>query len=128
MAEIKVIKGKEELAATAAKEAIDILRNAVSARDYAVWVLAGGSTPVLAYKYIADNFTKALDWSKVYFLIGDERTVAADDALSNYREIEEALLSKLSTDKGRLIIPSYSLNNVNDAADYNKKVQDLIEV
>jgi 6-phosphogluconolactonase len=55
-------------------------------------VLTGGSTPRSAYKRAAE---RRGDWSGVGIWFTDERCVAPDHEHSNFRMIEEALLSRI---------------------------------
>lgn len=54
-------------------------------------VLAGGRTPAAVYRVLAQRAT--VDWSKVHAYVGDERCVPPDHADSNFRMIQETLLS-----------------------------------
>lgn len=57
--------------------------------------LAGGSTPKLLYRTLAEHpFLDSLPWSRMHWFWGDERFVAKDDELSNFHMVNEALLSK----------------------------------
>jgi 6-phosphogluconolactonase len=55
--------------------------------------LSGGSTPKLMFQILADQFRYDVSWSSVHFFWSDERHVPPDDAESNYRMANEALLS-----------------------------------
>lgn len=55
--------------------------------------LSGGSTPKLMFQVLADQFRDEVDWSRIHFFWSDERHVPPDDAESNYRMANEALLS-----------------------------------
>jgi len=55
--------------------------------------LSGGSTPKLMFQVLADQFRYDVSWSNVHFFWSDERHVPPDDAESNYRMANEALLS-----------------------------------
>lgn len=56
-------------------------------------VLTGGSTPKRAYELAAAQQPQAWQEAKLWF--SDERCVAPDDALSNFRMVKEALLDPL---------------------------------
>src|SRR6202047_2641518 len=58
-------------------------------------VLSGGSTPRRLYEQLARPSNRDLfPWSRTHWFWGDERFVPHDDALSNYRMVREALLSR----------------------------------
>ncbi len=57
--------------------------------------LSGGSTPKALYEKLAlPPYRNAFPWSRTHLFWGDERFVPHGDALSNYRMVKEALLSK----------------------------------
>jgi len=65
-------------------------------------VLAGGTTPALAYAKLA---AMAVEWGRVTVLFGDERCVPPDDPASNYRMAVETLLGRV-TPAGVLRMPA----------------------
>jgi 6-phosphogluconolactonase len=57
--------------------------------------LSGGSTPKALYGCLAEApYKEAFPWSRTQLWWGDERFVAPDDPLSNYRMVRETLLDK----------------------------------
>lgn len=55
--------------------------------------LSGGSTPKTLYQLLATPaFRTRLPWQSIHWFWGDERFVPANDPLSNYRMVWEALL------------------------------------
>lgn len=121
MSTVQVFNDKTELAESAAKQSTNILRSAIDTYGAATWVLAGGSTPLLAYKIIASNYPDAVDWSKVTVIIGDERIGALDSPDNNWHTIDE-IIGKLPTDKLR---PLSDLTAEDAAANYNQKLSAL---
>ncbi len=56
--------------------------------------LGGGSTPRVLNRLLAsDAYRDKMDWDRVFFYWGDERTVAPDHEDSNYRMAAETLLN-----------------------------------
>jgi 6-phosphogluconolactonase len=57
--------------------------------------LSGGSTPRRLYERLTEEpFRDKFPWSRTHFFWGDERFVPHDDAQSNYRMVNNSLLSK----------------------------------
>ena len=83
------------LAQAAATMLVTDLQAAIARYGSATWVIAGGSTPMLAYRLLAETAVDSVDWPKVAIIIGDERCVPFDSPDSNWTQAEEALLSKL---------------------------------
>ena len=121
MSNTQVFDDKAELAEAAARQSIAVLRKAITEYGKATWVLAGGSTPLLAYKIIATNYTDAIDWSKVTLIMGDERVGSLDRPDNNWHAIEK-IIGELPTIKLR---PKSDLSTENAAADYNQQLLDL---
>ena len=58
--------------------------------------LSGGSTPHGLYEHLAElPYRDRFPWQRAHWFWGDERFVPHDDALSNYRMVREALLSRV---------------------------------
>jgi 6-phosphogluconolactonase len=122
MTEIRNYKTADDVATAAAENAIEILQLAIEAKGTASWVLAGGSSPMLAYKQIVTHFSDALDWSKVVVLIGDERMVSLTDKNSNYGSIMSLFDNNPELSKVRRITPDTSGSVVAAAQDYISKI------
>lgn len=94
---LQVFADASEVARAAALRFIEIARESIAARGRFSVALAGGSTPKRIYELLAsDELSNELDWSKVHIFFGDERTVPPDDAESNYRMANEALLARVA--------------------------------
>jgi 6-phosphogluconolactonase len=91
--EIRILKTAAELFETAAAIFTAQAAEAVRARGRFAVALSGGSTPKSLYSLLATKL--GIPWDKVYFFWGDERHVPPDNPDSNYRMVNEALLSKI---------------------------------
>jgi 6-phosphogluconolactonase len=94
-AEIRILTTPQELFAAAAEEVIRAANETVSARGKFTLALSGGSTPKALYNLLATNARTALPWDHMYFFWGDERHVPPTNPDSNYRMVDEAMLSKV---------------------------------
>jgi 6-phosphogluconolactonase len=94
---LQVFAGASDVARAAALRFIEIAQESIAAHGRFSVALAGGSTPKRIYELLAgEELSDQLDWSKVHIFFGDERCVPPDDAESNYRMANEALLSRVS--------------------------------
>jgi 6-phosphogluconolactonase len=94
---LQIFADASEVARAAALHFIEIAQESINARGRFSVALAGGSTPKRIYELLAsDELNARLDWSKVYIFFGDERCVPPDDAESNYRMANEALLARVA--------------------------------
>ena len=74
----------EALARALAEVIAAALRDALAARGRALLSLAGGRTPLPAYRAVA---SMPFDWARVTLMPGDDRCVPHFDAASNVREL-----------------------------------------
>ncbi len=88
MEEFTVLESPEDVAATAAADIAEALRE--GARSL---VLAGGTTPRRCYELLAHL---DVEWGRVTVLFGDERCVHPDHPDSNYRMARVALLDRVA--------------------------------
>ena len=93
--EIRTLTTPQELFAAAAEEVVRVATEAVSQRGRFTIALSGGSTPRNLYTLLATNARTSLPWDRMFFFWGDERHVPPTDPDSNYRMVEETLLSKV---------------------------------
>lgn len=125
MTEIRNYPTSEAVAEAAAENAVEILNLAISERGAATWVLAGGSSPLAAYKALTALYADAVDWSKVTVLMGDERYVPLDDPLSNWGTIMELFDAHRAFDAMRRLGPTF-LDSVERTAEaYDTQVTAL---
>jgi ribulose-phosphate 3-epimerase len=86
----------EQVSRAAADYFLRAARSAIRRHGRFRVALAGGSTPKRMYQLLAEPDRRGqIDWSRVDFFWGDERTVPADHADSNYRMAKDALLAPL---------------------------------
>ena len=79
----------QQLAVALAQVLARQLRDAIAARAVASLVVSGGRTPLPLFGQLR---REALDWSRVFVTLADERWVDAEDVASNERLVREELL------------------------------------
>lgn len=95
---IIVLDDFQALTRKAAEEFCEKAQEAISQRGRFTVALSGGSTPKELYLLLASDdapFKEQLNWDKIHLFWGDERCVPPDHADSNYRMVDECLLSKV---------------------------------
>ena len=92
---IEVVATAGDLFHAAAEEFMSVARAAIGAQGRFTVALSGGSTPKALYSLLATNYADFV-WNRVFLFFGDERHVPPNDPESNYRMVNEALLTKIS--------------------------------
>jgi len=98
--EIRTLADANSIAQTAAAEFLQAAQEAVRENGAFTVALAGGSTPKTLYGLLASNplLQAKVPWTKIQFFFGDERHVPPDNAESNFRMANEAMLAKAPID------------------------------
>lgn len=118
----EVYEDQDAVSKAAAQYAVDVLQESVEDFGRATWVLAGGSTPMAAYRHIVAEHSTALDWSKVHLIIGDERCVPFDHPDSNWGAIMQ-VLDTLDIPQGNLITPTSITTPKTAAIEYENLIE-----
>ncbi len=85
--------------------------------------LAGGGTPKLFYRTLAENHRTTIDWSRIDFFWSDERWVPLNDPQSNYRMARQNLLDPLGIAESQIFrVATESGDRDQAAAEYEKRV------
>ena len=102
--QIKVYNQAAETIEASASYFVDHARKSLSSRKVFRVLLAGGSTPKKLYELLADTrapFRNQLDWSRIQWFWGDERSVAPTHVDSNFKMAYEAMLSHVPASPGQ---------------------------
>lgn len=99
------------------------MRDAVTQRGKCRIVLAGGRTPAAVYRVLAADVS--VPWAQVSAFIGDERCVPPDHVESNYRMINETLLSVVRMEEDRIFRIRGELGGAAAAAEYDAMLDAL---
>jgi 6-phosphogluconolactonase len=93
---VELLADDAHLADAAAERFVTIVESTLRYRQVADVALAGGSTPrAMNALLTAPPRRRTVEWSRVRFFFGDERTVPPDDAESNYNMTRETLFAPL---------------------------------
>lgn len=124
--EIRTLTTPQELFESAAEEIVRAANEAVADRGRFTLVLSGGSTPKNLYTLLATNARSSLPWERTYFFWGDERHVPPTDPDSNYRMVDEAMLSKIPIPPSNVFrMPAENPEAADAAAAYERTIQEF---
>jgi 6-phosphogluconolactonase len=100
----RVFPDLDALSRGALEELLRAMRDALKERGRFAIALAGGNTPAKMYALWAEAGKHGVStpWDKVHLFWGDERYVAPDSPLSNYRMTREALIERVSIPVGNV--------------------------
>ena len=94
---VRISPDVERLTSTAADFFISVANEAIAVRGRADIALSGGSTPRSLYSLLATPpYASQINWTHVHIWFGDERTVGPEDAQSNFKMANDALLSHIA--------------------------------
>lgn len=91
---VEVLATPADLFHAAADEFVRAGRNAIGAQGRFTVALSGGSTPKSLYSLLAEQH-RDFAWNRTFLFFGDERHVPPDHPDSNYRMVNESLLTKI---------------------------------
>ena len=128
--DVRTFADPPALAEGAARECLSVIEAAIASRGRCLFVLSGGSTPRAMYERLAAlGPHSAVDWHKVVFFWGDERSVPPDDQGSNYRMARETLLEPLGIAPGQTHRMRAEEDDIEAAArDYERVIADVTGV
>ena len=101
--EVVVQRSVHDAVNYAAHAIVRVVREAAGKNGFCHVALAGGTTPYLLYKELADMaVTGEVPWSQVEVFFGDERDVPLDDVESNYNMALRTLLNNVPVQPTRV--------------------------
>ncbi len=80
------------MARRAAERFAHNVQQSISRNGRFVVALSGGNTPSAMNAVLVEHYRVSLDWSRIFFFWGDERSVPPDHSDSNYRMACETLI------------------------------------
>jgi len=119
-----IYKTKSELLEDIADYVIAIAEKAIAENDCFNFVLTGGNSPKDLYSLLATTYKDAIDWTKVYFFIGDERNVAADDDSYNGLMAKKSILDPLQIASDHIFFVDTTLAPEKAAIEYAKSISE----
>lgn len=109
-----------ELTEKLAHYIIKIANEAISAKGRFDFVLTGGNSPKALYQALSTIYKDQIDWTKVYFFFGDERTVLPNHKDYNGLMAKENLFDNLQTPAEHIFYVDTTLAPAEAAQAYKK--------
>lgn len=117
-----IYKTKAELLNDLAEYIITIGEKAIAENDRFNFVLTGGNSPKELYSMLATTYREKLDWTKVYFFVGDERNVPPGHESYNGLMARKSLLDPLNVAADHIFFVDTTLAPEKAAIEYAKAI------
>lgn len=119
-----IYKAKSELIHDLAEYVIATAKTALEQQDCFNFVLTGGNSPKDLYHLLSTTYRDTIDWTKVYFFIGDERNVPPGHESYNGLMARKTLLDPLNIPADHIFFVDTTLEPEQAAAAYYKAIAD----
>lgn len=117
-----IYQTKTELLKDLADYVITIAEKAIEEKDSFNFVLTGGNSPKDLYTLLATEYRDTIDWSKVYFFIGDERNVPPGHESYNGLMAKKSILDPLNVAADHIFFVDTTLAPEKAAIEYAKAI------
>ncbi len=123
---VNIFPTKVELVKAAAEKLIATVNAAIHERRRCALALAGGTTPRDVYALLAtEDYRRRVDWSKVFLFWGDERCIPPQHPDSNFRMVNDSLLSCIAIPAENVFRIKGELAPAAASNEYEKHLEDF---
>ncbi len=121
---LNIFKSVPELNKALIAYVIEIANKSIATKGRFDFVLTGGNSPKELYQQLSTTYKDKIDWSKVYFFFGDERTVLPTHKDYNGLMAKENLFVYLHTPPNQIFYIDTTLTPENAASAYKKALEE----
>lgn len=121
---LNIFKSVPELNKALIAYVIEIANKSIATKGRFDFVLTGGNSPKELYQQLSTTYKDKIDWSKVYFFFGDERTVLPTHKDYNGLMAKENLFVYLHTPPNHIFYIDTTLTPENAASAYKKALEE----
>jgi 6-phosphogluconolactonase len=116
------------MAAAVANFIVQKSNEVLSRKKYFTLALSGGNTPAVLYKLLGQSpFKENIPWKKIIIFLSDERFVSHNNSESNYKMIDEILLSKVPVLKKNIFpVRTENISPEKSALDYEASLRKFV--
>lgn len=117
--EVRCLDDVQTLCIAAADEFVCSYTQAIRERGVFRVALSGGTTPCRLHRILTESpYREKVDWERVVFYFGDERTVHPDHPESNYRMAQDTMLKKLGVSEENIYRMPAEQRDLDNASHY----------
>lgn len=107
---LNIFANQDELNETLAQYIIKIANQAIETKGRFDFVLTGGNSPKTLYSLLSTTYKDKIDWAKVYFFFGDERTVKPFEKDYNGLMAKESFFDNLTLNPNQVFYVDTNLS------------------
>ena len=127
--QVTICRDAEHLYRVAAAQFVTLARAAAQAAGRFTVALSGGSTPKSLYTLLATpEYRQQMPWSRIHLFWGDERCVPPDHPESNYRMVQETLLTRINIPQRNVHRMAGEKNPEIAAAEYEQELSNFFQL
>jgi 6-phosphogluconolactonase len=120
--QLNIFETPNELNENLAQFIITEANKAIKEKDRFDFVLTGGSSPKVLYQLLSTTYKSKIDWTKVYFFFGDERTVLPFEPDYNGLMAKQSFFDQLELADEQIFYVNTKLEPKASASDYQERI------
>ncbi|WP_336518334.1 6-phosphogluconolactonase [Pollutibacter soli] len=124
--ELHIFRNVDEAITSLADYFVQHLHSQITDNGSCTVVLSGGKSPKNFYNLLNSSaYCDQLDWSKMYFFIGDERYVPFEDEASNGGMIKKFFADPLNVPEANMFYFNTSVSPEESAREYDQRIREF---
>ena len=121
---LNIFESELDLNEGLAQYVIDIANAAIAKKGRFDFVLTGGNSPKGLYHLLSTTYKEQINWDKVYFFFGDERTVEPFEKDYNGLMAKESFFNNLTLKGDQIFYINTNLKPEKAATDYKQRLDE----
>jgi len=122
-ADVCLLSDPEEVGLRAASIFRDLSKIAVASKGRFNVAVSGGSTPLRLYEILGSTLRKDVPWDRTEIFWADERCVPPDHGDSNYKGVQDALLSRIDIPAANIHRIKGEMSSEEGAREYEEELK-----
>ena len=121
---LNIFESEHNLNGGLAQYVIDIANAAIAKKGRFDFVLTGGNSPKGLYHLLSTTYKDQINWDKVYFFFGDERTVQPFEKDYNGQMAKKSFFDHLTLKEEQIFYINTNLTPEKAAVDYKQRLDE----